>query len=196
MCRSLDILRTQSYSVLGVGLQRGAGPFCSSRPWGALACRLPLDPHRPLTGARVALPSDSLGLGMEPLRPSKARTTLAPRRGTDAARPPATPSAAGCAGAFLCRCWGGHRRRPARGAAARQGANPTAHAPSPRGPRPVKGPHGTSHKPPRGARRLVEVAAQTPDGGRPPAAAMRECASDARRGREGHSQGAVPTPCG
>ena len=95
-----------------------------------------------------------------------------------------------------CRGGSGHRRRPARGAAARQGANPTAHAPSPRGPRPVKGPHGTSHKPPRGARRLVEVAAQTPDGGRPPAAAMRECASDARRGREGHSQGAVPTPCG
>ena len=169
-------------------------PCC--RPGGALACRLPLDPHRPLTGARVALPSDSLGLGMEPLRPSKARTTLAPRRGTDAARPPATPSAAGCAGAA-----------PAVAAAATadgpRGARPRARAPtrphtvaSPRGPRPVKGPHGTSHKPPRGARRLVEVAAQTPDGGRPPAAAMRECASDARRGREGHSQGAVPTPCG
>ncbi len=105
-------------------------------------------------------------------------------------RPPAAPVLPRCRG----RC--GHRRRPARGAAARQGANPTAHAPSPRGPRPVKGPHGTSHKPPRGARRLVEVAVQTPDGGRPTAAGMRECASDARRGREGHAQGAVPTPCG
>ena len=156
----------------------------------------PPGPPRAIPWARVALPSDSLGLHMEPLRPSKARTTLAPRRGTEAARPPATPSAAGCAGAFLCRCWGVHRRRPALGAAARQGGHPTAHAPSPRGPHPVKGPHGTSHKPPRGARRLVEVAVQTPDGGRPPAAAMRECASDARRGREGHTQGAVPTPCG
>ena len=39
------------------------------------------------------------GYTRSPLRPSKARTTLAPRRGTDAARPPATPSAAGCAGA-------------------------------------------------------------------------------------------------
>ena len=65
-----------------------------------------------------------------------------------------------------------HRRRPARGAAARQGGNPTAHAPSPRGPPPVKGPHGTPHKPPRGARGLVEVAVQTPDGSRPPAAAV------------------------
>ena len=71
-------------------------------------------------------------------------------------------------------CRGGrvHRRRPARGAAARQGVNPTAHAPSPRGPHPVKGPHGTPHKPPRGARGLVEVAVQTPDGSRPPAAAF------------------------
>ena len=58
------------------------------------------------------------------------------------------------------------------------------------------GPRGTWHKPPRGARRLAQVAVQTPDGSRPPAAAMRECASDARRGREGHAQGAVPTPCG
>ena len=71
-------------------------------------------------------------------------------------------------------CRGGrvHRRRPARGAAARQGGDPIAHAPSPRGPRPVKGPHGTPHKPPRGARGLVEVAVQTPDGERPPAAAL------------------------
>ena len=61
---------------------------------------------------------------------------------------------------------------------------------------PRQGPARNLHQPPRGARRLVEVAAQTPDGGRPPAAAMRECASDARRGREGHTQGAVPTPCG
>ena len=37
-----------------------------------------------------------------------------------------------------------HRRRPARGAAARQGGDPTAHSPSPRGPHPVKGPHGIS----------------------------------------------------
>ena len=37
---------------------------------------------------------------------------------------------------------------------------------------PVKGPHGTPHKPPRGARGLVEVAVQTPDGPRPPAAAL------------------------
>ena len=47
------------------------------RPGGALAGRLPLDPHRPSPGARVALPSDSLGLYKEPLRPSKARRTLA-----------------------------------------------------------------------------------------------------------------------
>ena len=69
------------------------------RPGGALRRRLPLDPHGPFGVARVALPSDSLGPHTGPLRPSKARTTLAPRRGTDAARPPATPSAAGCAGA-------------------------------------------------------------------------------------------------
>ena len=73
--------------------------FSRLPPRGSAPRRLPLDPHGPFPGARVALPSDSLGPHTGPLRPSKARTTLAPRRGTDAARPPATPSAAGCAGA-------------------------------------------------------------------------------------------------
>ena len=105
-------------------------------------------------------------------------------------RPPAAP-ALSAAGAGAATADGPRGARPR----ARASTRPHTVA-SPRGPRPVKGPHGTSHKPPRGARRLVEVAAQTPDGVRPPAAAMRECASDARRGREGHTQGAVPTPCG
>ena len=154
MSRSCDeISKEPAHDPAGFSIPR-------QPPRGSARSRLPLDPHRPSPGARVALPSDSLGLRMEPLRPSKARTTLAPRRGTDAARPPAAPSAAGCAGA----------------------ATAVAAASTADGP--------------RGARRLVEVAAQTPDGGRPPAAAMRECASDARRGREGHTQGAVPTPCG
>ena len=73
--------------------------FSRLPPRGSAPRRLPLDPHGPFPGASVALPSDSLGPHTGPLRPSKARTTLAPRRGTDAARPPATPSAAGCAGA-------------------------------------------------------------------------------------------------
>ena len=97
--RPFDV-RSDTGPDLGGGSPCGAAPFCvSCRPGGALAGRLPLDPHGPFPGARVALPSDSLGLYKEPLRPSKARTTLAPRRGTDAARPPATPSAAGRAGA-------------------------------------------------------------------------------------------------
>ena len=78
---------------------RRAFPSRGSRPGGALGAASPWTPTGHPPGARVALPSDSLGLRMEPLRPSKARTTLAPRRGTDAARPPAAPSAAGCAGA-------------------------------------------------------------------------------------------------
>ena len=69
------------------------------------------------------------------------------------------------------------------------GQNPTAHAPSPRGPPPVKGPHGTPHKPPRGARGLVEVAVQTPDGSRPPAAAFAR-AKAMRGGQSGaHARG-------
>ena len=141
-------------------------------PRGSAPRRLPLDPHGPFPGARVALPSDSLGLYKGPLRPSKARTTLARPQGDGCGPSPCHPL-----GRRLRRCgaWRGrcaHRRRPARGAAARQGGNPTAHAPSPRGPPPVKGPHGTPHKPPRGARGLVEVAVQTPDGSRPPAAAF------------------------
>ena len=63
------------------------------------------------------------------------------------------------------------------------------HAPSPRGPPPVKGPHGTPHKPPRGARGLVEVAVQTPDGSRPPAAAFAR-AKATRGGQSGaHARG-------
>ena len=126
----------------------------------------------------------------------RKRAQRSPSQGDGSGPSPCSPLGRRLRRCGHCRGWGVHRRRPARGAAARQGGHPTAHAPSPRGPRPVKGPHGTSHKPPRGARRLVEVAVQTPDGGRPPAAGMRECASDARRGREGHTQGAVPTPCG
>ena len=133
---SLDI-RSDTGPYLGGGSHRGAVPlFRPRRPGGELRRRLPLDPHGPFGVARVALPSDSLGLYKEPLRPSKARTTLAPRRGTDAARPPATPSAAGCAGA----------------------AAAVADASTADGP--------------RGARGLVEVAVQTPDGPRPPAAAL------------------------
>ena len=92
-----------------------------------------------------------------------------------------------------CRGSRAHRRRPARGAAARQGGNPTVHAPSPRGPHPVKGPHGTPHKPPRGARGLVEVAVQTPDGSRPPAAAFAR-AKATRGGQSGaHARGGADT---
>ena len=151
---------------------RRAFPSPGCRPGGALRRRLPLDPHGPFGVARVALPSDSLGPHTGPLRPSKARTTLAPRRGTDAARPPATPSAAGCAGSATAAAAASTADGP-RGARPRARAGTlTAHAPSPRGPHPVKGPHGTPHKPPRGARGLVEVAVQTPDGERPPAAAL------------------------
>ena len=158
-------------------------------PRGSAPRRLPLDPHGPFPGARVALPSDSLGPHTGPLRPSKARTTLAPRRGTEAARPPATPLGRRLRRCGRCRDSRVHRRRPARGAAARQGGNPTAHAPSPRGPPPVKGPHGTPHKPPRGARGLVEVAVQTPDGSRPPAAAFAR-AKATRGGQSGaHARG-------
>lgn len=151
---------------------RRAFPSHGSRPGGALRRRLPLDPRRPFGVARVALPSDSLGLHTEPLRPSKARTTLARPQGDGCGPSPCDPLGRRLRRCGRCRGSGVHRRRPARGAAARQGGNPIAHAPSPRGPPPVKGPHGTPHKPPRGARGLVEVAVQTPDGQRPPAAAF------------------------
>ena len=151
---------------------RRAFPSPGHRPGGALRRRLPLDPRRPPPVARVALPSDSLGLHKEPLRPSKARTTLARPQGDGCGPSPCDPLGRRLRRCGHCRGGRVHRRRPARGAAARQGGHPIAHAPSPRGPSPVKGPHGTPHKPPRGARGLVEVAVQTPDGPRPPAAAF------------------------
>ncbi len=60
-----------------------------------------------------------------------------PSQGDEAARLPATPRSP-AAPVQPCRGSGVHRRRPARGAAARQGGNPTAHAPSPRGPPPSR----------------------------------------------------------
>ena len=168
----LDV-RSDTGPDLGGGSHRGAVPlFRPRRPGGALAGRLPLDPHGPFPGALVALPSDSLGLYKEPLRPSKARTTLAPRRGTDAARPPATPSAAGCAGAAAAAAAASTADGP-RGARprARAGTRPrTLRRHGGRPPSRARTEPRTS--PPRGARGLVEVAVQTPDGPRPPAAAL------------------------
>ena len=134
----------------------------------------PWTPTGPLPVARVALPSDSLG--PRPGAPTAVESAhnARPWQGDGCGPSPCSPLGRRLRRCGRCRGWGVHRRRPARGAAARQGGHPTAYAPSPRGPHPVKGPHGTSHKPPRGARRLVEVAVQTPDGGRPPAAAMRK----------------------
>ena len=185
----LDV-RSDTGPYLGGGSHRGAVPlFRPRRPGGALAGRLPLDPHRPLSVARVALPSDSLGPHTGPLRPSKARTTLAPSQGDGCGPSPCDPLGRRPRRCGRCRGCRVHRRRPARGAAARQGGNPTAHAPSPRGPPPVKGPHGTPHKPPRGARGLVEVAVQTPDGPRPPVAAFAR-AKATRGGQSGaHARG-------
>lgn len=160
MSRSCDeISKEPAHDPAGFSIPR-------QPPRGSARSRLPLDPHRPSPGARVALPSDSLGLRMEPLRPSKARTTLAPRRGTDAARPPAAPSAAGCAGAATAVAAASTADGP-------RGARPRARA--------ATRPHTLRRR-----------------GGRTPSRSRteRECASDARRGREGHTQGAVPTPCG
>ena len=93
-------VRSDTGPDLGGGSELGAAPiFLPAAAQGERSeAASPWTPQA-TPWARVALPSDSLGLYKEPLRPSKARTTLAPRRGTDAARPPATPSAAGCAGA-------------------------------------------------------------------------------------------------
>ena len=159
-------------------------------PRGSAPRRLPLDPHGPFPGARVALPSDSLGLYKEPPTAVESAHNARPSQGDGCGPSPCDPLGRRLRRCGPCRGCRVHRRRPARGAAARQGGNPTAHAPSPRGPPPVKGPHGTPHKPPRGARGLVEVAVQTPDGPRPPAAAFARAkatrggvARDTRKGR-------------
>ena len=88
---SLDI-RSDTGPYLGGGSHRGAVPlFRPRRPGGELRRRLPLDPHGPFGVARVALPSDSLGLYKEPLRPSKARTTLARPQGDGCGPSPCDP---------------------------------------------------------------------------------------------------------
>ena len=184
-------VRSDTGPDLGGGSQLGAAllfsPGC--RPGGALRRRLPLDPHGPRGVARVALPSDSLGPHTGPLRPSKARTTLARPQGDGCGPSPCDPLGRRLRRCGRCRDSRVYRRRPARGAAARQGGDPVEAAPSPRGPHPVKGPHGTPHKPPRGARGLVEVAVQTPDGSRPPAAAFAR-AKAMRGGQSGaHARG-------
>ena len=121
-------------------------------------------------------------------RRKRAQRSLV-RRGDGCGPSPCDPLGRRLRRCGRCRDSRVYRRRPARGAAARQGGNPTVHAPSPRGPHPVKGPHGTPHKPPRGARGLVEVAVQTPDGSRPPAAAFAR-AKATRGGQSGaHARG-------
>lgn len=174
---------------------RRAFPSRGSRPGGALGAASPWTPTGHPRGSRCT-PFRQPGATHGAPTAVESAHNARPSQGDGCGPSPCSPLGRRLRRCGHCRGCRVHRRRPARGAAARRGGHPTAYAPSPRGPHPVKGPHGTSHKPPRGARRLVEVAAQTPDGGRPPAAAMRECASDARRGREGHTQGAVPTPCG
>ena len=162
-------------------------PGC--RPGGALRAASPWTPTGHSPGLALHSLPTAWGYTRSPLRPSKARTTLARPQGDGCGPSPCHPL-----GRRLRRCgaWRGrcaHRRRPARGAAARQGGDPVEAAPSPRGPHPVKGPHGTPHKPPRGARGLVEVAVQTPDGPRPPAAAFAR-AKATRGGQSGaHARG-------
>ena len=186
----LDV-RSDTGPDLGGGSRLVVAPFFSRQPpRGSAPAPPPPGPPRAIPWrARVALPSDSLGPHTGPLRPSKARTTLAPSQGDGCGPSPCDPLGRRLRRCGRCRGCRVHRRRPARGAAARQGGNPTAHAPSPRGPPPVKGPHGTPHQAPRGARGLVEVAVQTPDGPRPPAAAFAR-AKATRGGQSGaHARG-------
>ena len=90
---------------------RRAFPSPGSRPGGALRRRLPLDPRRPFGIARVALPSDSLGLHKEPLRPSKARTTLARPQGDGCGPSPCDPLGRRLRRCGHCRGGRVHRRR-------------------------------------------------------------------------------------
>ena len=70
-------------------------PCC--RPGGALEGRLPLDPHRPPLGSRCT-PFRQPGARHGAPTAVESAHNARPRGGTEAARPPAAPSAAGCAG--------------------------------------------------------------------------------------------------
>ena len=150
----LDV-RSDTGPDLGGGSRLVVAPFFSRQPpRGSAPRRLPLDPHGPFPGARVALPSDSLGPHTGPLRPSKARTTLAPSQGDGCGPSPCDPLGRRLRRCGRCRGCRVHRRRPARepdrarsvatGAAPRQGpARNPAQAPA-RG----AGPGGGCHADP------------------------------------------------
>ncbi len=162
-------------------------------PRGSAPRRLPLDPPA-IPGARVALPSDSLGLYKEPPTAVESAHNARPSQGDGCGPSPCDPLGRRLRRCGPCRGSRVHRRRPARGAAARQGGDPVEAAPSPRG-HPVKGPHGTPHKPPRGARAWWRLPCRPLTGRARP----RRLSPEQKRraaGSQGHTQGAVPTPCG
>ena len=183
-------VRSDTGPDLGGGSQLGAAPiFLPAAAQGERSAPPPPGPPRAIPRGSRCTPFRQPGATHGAPTAVESAHNARPSQGDGCGPSPCDPL-----GRRLRRCgaWRGrcaHRRRPARGAAARQGGNPTAHAPSPRGPHPVKGPHGTPHKPPRGARGLVEVAVQTPDGSRPPAAAFAR-AKAMRGGQSGaHARG-------
>ena len=158
----------------------------AASPW------TPAGPHRSL--ALHSLPT-AWGYTRSPYgRRKRAQRSLV-RRGTDAARPPATPSAAGCAGAATAvaaasTADGPRGARPRARAATRSrtlrrhgGRTPSRARTEPR----------TSPRAGRGAWWRLPCRPLT---GR---ALPRRLSPELKRraaGREGHTRGAVPTPCG
>ncbi len=188
----LDV-RSDTRPDLGGGSKLGAAPiFFRLPPRGSAPRRLPLAPTGYSPGLALHSLPTAWGYTRSPLRPSKARTTLAPRRGTDGPSP-ATPSAAGCAGAALPR-----QPRPPPTARAGRGRAPGRRPGGGRSVATGAAPRqkGTPHTSPRAGRGAWWRLPCRPLTGR---ARPRRLSPEQKRraaGSQGHTQGAVPTPCG